>query len=119
MSTVETGEEFELSHHPTPRQYVNIGIILALITAAEVAIYYVDALADFLVPFLITFAVIKFVMVASWFMHLRFASHLFRRLFITGVVLALIVFAIALSTFFARGGSAPAGPDPGTAEKQE
>ena len=37
-------EEFELSHHPQPRQYVFIGIILAIVTAIEVAIYYFDAL---------------------------------------------------------------------------
>jgi cytochrome c oxidase subunit IV len=112
----EVGEEYELEHHPSPRQYVNIGIILAIITAAEVGIYYVPALEDLLVPFLIAFAVVKFVMVASWFMHLRFDSRLFRRLFVTGIVLAIIVFAVALATFFRRGGAAPAGPDPGTLE---
>jgi cytochrome c oxidase subunit 4 len=112
----EAGEEYELEHHPSPRQYVNIGIILAVVTAAEVAIYYISALEDFLVAFLIAFAVIKFILVASWFMHLRFDSRMFRRLFITGIVLALVVFAIALSTFFARDGASPDGPDPGTLE---
>ena len=110
----EAGEEYELSHHPTPRQYVNIGIILAIVTAIEVAIYYIPALEDFLVPALIAFALIKFVLVVSWFMHLRFDSRMFRRLFVSGIVLALIVFAVALVTFFARGGAAPEGPDPGT-----
>jgi cytochrome c oxidase subunit 4 len=110
----EAGEEHELEHHPSPRQYVNIGIILAIVTAAEVAIYYIPALEDFLVAFLIAFAVIKFILVASWFMHLRFDSRMFRRLFVTGIILALIVFAIALSTFFGRDGASPDGPDPGT-----
>jgi cytochrome c oxidase subunit IV len=114
----EAGEEFELQHHPSPRQYVNIGIILAIVTLAEVAIYYVPALEDLLVPFLIAFALIKFVLVCSWFMHLRFDSRLFRRLFATGVILALVVFAIALATFFTRGGASPDGPDPGTIEVQ-
>ena len=115
----ETGEEYELEHHPSPRQYVNIGIILAIVTALEVAIYYVPALEDLLVPFLIAFAVIKFILVCSWFMHLRFDSRLFRRLFVTGVILALIVFAIALSTFFARGGASPEGARPGSLEGQD
>lgn len=105
---VEEGEQHELSHHPTPRQYVNIGIILAIVTILEVAIYYVPALEDFLVPFLMAFALVKFVLVVSWFMHLRFDSRLFRRLFVSGLILALVVFAIALATFFARGGAAPA-----------
>lgn len=110
----EAGEEHELGHHPTPRQYVNIGIVLAVVTAAEVAISYIDAISDILVPLLLALAVIKFVLVASWFMHLRFDSRMFRRLFVSGLVLALIVFAIALATFFGRDGAAPAGPDPGT-----
>ena len=112
----EAGEEHELSHHPSPRQYVNIGIILAIVTAAEVAVSYIDALEDLLVPMLIVMAVIKFILVASWFMHLRFDSRMFRRLFVAGIVLALVVFAIALATFFRRDGAAPAGPDPGTLE---
>ena len=112
----EVGEEYELGHHPSPRQYINIGIILAVVTAAEVAISYIDAVGDFLVPMLIVMAVIKFVLVASWFMHLRFDSRMFRRLFVTGIILALIVFAIALATFFTRDGAAPGGPDPGTLE---
>ena len=112
----EPGEQFEIDHHPSPRQYVNIGIILAIVTALEVAIYYVPALEDLLVPMLIAFALIKFVLVCSWFMHLRFDSRLFRRLFITGIILAMVVFAVALVTFFARGGAAPEGARPGSVE---
>jgi cytochrome c oxidase subunit IV len=93
-------EQLELEHHPGPRQYVNIAIILAIITAAEVAIYYISALDDFLVPLLIVFSAIKFILVVSWFMHLKFDSRVFRRLFVAGLVLAFAVFGIVLSTFF-------------------
>jgi cytochrome c oxidase subunit IV len=103
----EPQEAMELSHHPTPRQYVTIGIVLFIVTAFEVAIYYIDAIRDLLVPFLIAFAFIKFFLVATWFMHLRFDSALFRRLFITGLVLALAVFGVVLAIFFGRGGAAP------------
>ena len=105
--STEPAEQEELVHHPGPRQYVKIGIILAVVTAAEVAIYYVESLRDFLVALLIVFAVIKFFLVVTWFMHLRFDSALFRRLFVAGLVLALLVFAVVLVTFFARGGAAP------------
>ena len=94
--------------HPSPRKYVSVAVLLAVITAAEVAIYYVKMSDVVLVTFLMLFAVIKFAMVAMWFMHLRFDSRMFRRLFVTGIVLAIIVFAIVLSTFLARGGPAPA-----------
>ncbi len=105
---VESRESEELDHHPQPGQYIKVAIILAIVTALEVAIYYVDALRDVLVPLLLAFAVIKFIMVALWFMHLRFDSRMFRRFFVTGIVLALLVFGIVLWIFFTHlGGPAP------------
>lgn len=89
-------------HHPTPQQYVKVAIVLSVVTALEVAIYYIEALGGLLLPLLLLFAVIKFVLVVLWFMHLRFDSRLFRRLFVTGLAFALIVFAIVLATFFFR-----------------
>jgi cytochrome c oxidase subunit 4 len=97
---LEPGEEAELSRHPTPRRYVTIAVILAVITVFEVGIYYVDAVRALLVPCLIVFAFIKFLLVVSWFMHLRFDSSLFRGLFVTGLVLAGVVFLIVLVSFF-------------------
>jgi cytochrome c oxidase subunit 4 len=100
-------ERDELEHHPGPRQYVTVAAVLAVVTALEVWIYYVEALRDLLVPFLLAFSAIKFALVVLWFMHLRFDSAIFKRLFVTGVILALSVFAIVLVIFFARGGAAP------------
>lgn len=105
MSDVEHAHKDD---HPSPRKYVAVAVLLAVVTAIEVAIYYIEMSDALLVTFLLLFALFKFAMVAAWFMHLRFDSHMFRRLFITGIVLALIVFAIVLSTFLARGGPAPA-----------
>jgi cytochrome c oxidase subunit 4 len=102
-------EQVELSHHPAPRQYVGVATILAIITAIEVAIYYVSSLRSVLVPLLIIMSVIKFSMVVLWFMHLRFDSLVFRRLFITGVILAFVVFGVVLTIFFTQGGAAPVG----------
>ena len=105
---VDAGEAEELSHHPQPRQYVIVAVILAVVTALEVGIYYIEAVRRFLVPFLLLFALIKFLLVALWFMHLRFDSKLFRRLFVIGLLLALSVFAVVLVIFFyAIGGATP------------
>lgn len=104
------GQE-QLHHHPTVRNYVMIAIVLAVITAFEVLIYYIEAVDAILVPMLILFAFLKFALVVLWFMHLRFDSRLFRRLFLTGLVLAFIVFGIVLSTFFLHLGVSPAVPD--------
>ncbi len=46
-----------------------------------------------------TFAIVKFTTVVAFFMHLRFDSRLFRRLFVLGLVLAIFVFTIVLTTF--------------------
>lgn len=110
---VQVREQAELGHHPGPRQYVNVAIILALITAVEVAIFYIEALDVILVPALIALSLVKFALVVLWFMHLKFDSPLFKRLFVTGVILALFVFAVVLVIFFTRGGSSP-GSDVGT-----
>lgn len=104
---IESGEAEELAEHPAPGQYVIVAVVLAVVTAAEVAIYYVTALEDLLVPMLIAFAVIKFALVALWFMHLRFDSNLFKRLFVTGILLAFAIFGIVLWFFTTHGGPAP------------
>ena len=85
--------------HPSERDYVKIALILAVVTAAEVGVYYVPALRSLLVPILLAMALVKFALVALWFMHLRFDSRLFRRLFVTGIVLAVACYMVVLTTF--------------------
>jgi cytochrome c oxidase subunit 4 len=101
-------EHDELAHHPSPRKYVAIAVILAIVTAVEVAIYYIPALFGLIVPLLLAFAVIKFIFVALYFMHLKFDSKVFRRFFLIGIVLALAIFGVVLAIFFAaQNGPAP------------
>jgi cytochrome c oxidase subunit 4 len=89
----------ELASHPGPAQYVKVAIVLAIATGLEVGLYYLSLPTGVLVSLLLFFAVIKFSLVALWFMHLRFDSRLFRRLFITGIYLATTVYLIVLVTF--------------------
>ena len=104
---VEDLEAEELGHHPEPRTYVAVAVILAIVTAIEVGLSYAKALGDLVVPLLLISAIFKFVLVALWFMHLRFDSPIFRRLFVAGIVLALIVFSVFLAILFGRGGPVP------------
>ena len=85
--------------HPGERQYIVIALILAVITAIEVVFSYWEAVEDILAPSLILLSIIKFFMVVGWFMHLRFDSRLFRRLFVAGIVLALFCYTVVLTTF--------------------
>ena len=107
QAAVEPGEQHELSSHPGPTQYVGIAIVLAIVTAIEVAMSYIDLVRPILVPSLIVLAVIKFALVVLWFMHLRFDSRIFKRLFILSILLAVSLFAVVLVFFFTHGGPAP------------
>jgi cytochrome c oxidase subunit 4 len=78
--------------------YVRIAVILAAITALEVATYYVDFGALFLPSLLIMMAV-KFYIVVSFFMHLKFDNKLFSWVFYAGLFLAMTVYGIFLATF--------------------
>ncbi|NCZ91259.1 MAG: cytochrome C oxidase subunit IV [Actinobacteria bacterium] len=78
--------------------YVRIAVILAAITALEVSTYYVD-FGPFFMPALMIMMVVKFLMVVSYFMHLKFDNRLFSWLFYAGLILAITVYVIALSTF--------------------
>ena len=75
------------SAHPTPFKYIQVAIILTLVTMLEVGIYYVDALEDAFVAIFISLSALKFLVVAMFYMHLKFDSRLFSGLFIFGLVL--------------------------------
>jgi cytochrome c oxidase subunit IV len=84
--------------HPGPAMYVGIAIILAVVTAIEVGLYYLNMPDRVLVALLLGLAFIKFSMVAAYFMHLKFDARLLRRLFLTGIMLAGVVYLVALVT---------------------
>ncbi len=92
----------EAHAHPTPRVYVKVAIILAVVTAGEVGLYYLGIPSGVLITLLVFFSAIKFALVALFFMHLRFDSPIFRRLFVTGIVLAGTVYFIVLATLLLR-----------------
>ncbi len=83
--------------HPTPKKYVQIAIVLGILTAIEIALYYTeDIVGVFTDPILIILAVGKFIIVVGWFMHLRFENKMVNRFFTGGMILALILFAIVM-----------------------
>jgi cytochrome c oxidase subunit IV len=90
----------EVRPHPTPQRYVMIAAILVVVTAAEIGLYYLQGgVPDgLIIAFLLMFAVIKFALVASWYMHLRTDKPIFRRFFILGVVAAISLYLIVLTT---------------------
>ena len=89
----------EAHAHPSPRDYWLIALILAVITAAEVAVAYIDALDSVIAPLLIVMSIAKFVIVVGYFMHLRYEAKIYRNLFFIGLVAAPLLFGAVLFTF--------------------
>ena len=85
--------------HPTPKTYWMIALLLAVITAVEIAIPSIAAFDAIKVPSLLLLGGIKFMLVVGFFMHLRFDKPLYRSLFFVGVIGAIPLFTVVLLTF--------------------
>ena len=94
--------EGEVPHadHPSERQYWKIFFLLFALTAVEVALYYWELPGSVHInnSALYALAIFKFVVVAGYFMHLKFDNRIVRRLFVTGIVLAVLVYVVVLLT---------------------
>ena len=79
--------------HATVKTYIWIGVILTLITAAEVAIFYIPGATEssWLAPVLIAMSAAKFAIVVMFYMHLKFDHRLFSISFFAPMVLAVTV----------------------------
>jgi cytochrome c oxidase subunit IV len=88
-----------VGRHPGPKEYIRIAIILGVITALEVAVYYLEGAQDYLIPLLFFFSFVKFTLVVMWFMHLKFDSRTYARFFVMGLAGALTLFLIVLLIF--------------------
>lgn len=96
---IDLGVEPEEHAHPNPSAYVGIAVILAIATAVEIALYYLeeDLSSALITVSLLVLMVIKFFLVALWFMHLRFEARIFRHLFYGGAVLAVVAYSVVLA----------------------
>lgn len=77
--------------HPTARTFVTVGIVLAVITAAEFLILYVQGMSALVVTILAVLSAAKFFLVAAYFMHLRFDARILTAIFAVGVTLATLI----------------------------
>ena len=90
-------------HEVSEKQYIIIALMLAVLTALEVASTEVG-LGSFLIPALLIMMAVKFFIVISYFMHLKFDNKLFGVMFYMGLGLALLIYFVFLMSFqfFAR-----------------
>jgi cytochrome c oxidase subunit 4 len=99
--TVEGHAMGEVHEHPTWKQYKWVALILTLITVVEVWCYYIPSFvaSPAFVPVLLIMSAVKFAIVVLFYMHLKYDHKLFRWVFVTGIVLATIVYLIVLNIF--------------------
>ena len=95
--------------HPTAATYTKIAVTLVILTALEVAVYYVESIRHYLVPILLILMVIKFALVAMFYMHLKQDSKLFSGIFVFPLTIAAVIIVglmvlMAYHMSFARSG---------------
>jgi cytochrome c oxidase subunit 4 len=92
------------SSHPTAKTYIWIAVILTILTAIEVLIYYIPPIRPFLIPLLVILGLSKFVLVVAYYMHLKFDPKLFTWLFVGGLVTAIAALTGLWALFNGWGG---------------
>jgi cytochrome c oxidase subunit IV len=98
----EHAEHHDEEHeHISDWGYVKVALLLAAITALEVFTYF-ESVANWgkiLIPALLVMMVIKFGVVVAFFMHLKFDSPVFTRVFVAGLLFALGVYLAMILAF--------------------
>ena len=94
------------SRHPTFKQYALVAIILFAITIVEFLIIWpVNRIEAFSTPILIILSIVKFAIVISFYMHLKFDNKLLTWIFLGGLALGTAVTFSLLFLFSAVSGA--------------
>ena len=98
---VEAPTEHAGTHggHPSPKEYVRIGVILGVLTALEIGASYAGVSGSILIPTLFVLALVKFALVVLWFMHLKFDDRRYARFFVMGLSGAAVLYLVVLISF--------------------
>ena len=83
-----------------------IAVILGILTMLEVAVFYVPLLHSVIVPILLVLSAAKFVLVAMFFMHLKFDKPILTTLFAGGIIVATAIILAMMLLFGAIGSGA-------------
>jgi cytochrome c oxidase subunit 4 len=90
----------EMHEHPTWREYKWVALILTLITAIEVWVYYTPfAQSSLFVPALLLMSAVKFGIVVLFYMHLKYDHKLFKALFTGPLIIAMATLISLLFLF--------------------
>jgi cytochrome c oxidase subunit 4 len=88
------------AHPSRAMTYLGIFAVLFVVTGLEVAVTYFPDIPQ--APSLLTMAAIKFVLIAAFYMHLKYDSRVFSAFFIIGLILAAGMLFSFLALFTAH-----------------
>jgi len=94
----EPGTDHEHGH-PGTMTYVVVGIVLAILTALEVAVIYIPALSSVVIPILLTLTAAKFALVVMFYMHLKMDNPIFAWVFVAPMVLTVFMIVALILLF--------------------
>ncbi len=100
-----TASDAPAAHHHDDGKFhlfVQIAMILAVITGIEIVLIYIPFATWLIVTSLVVLSLVKFLMVIFWFMHLKFDKLFCTILFFIGMVLASGTVAVLMLLFMAR-----------------
>lgn len=94
--------------HPSDREYLRIGTMLFILTAVEVALYFLEGMFEsswslyLLIAALIILSTFKFILVVSYYMHLKWDDRIFTWFFLSGLFVAgaIILAMMAMYRFY-------------------
>jgi cytochrome c oxidase subunit 4 len=89
--------------HPGAGVYILVAVVLIALTAMEIGVFYAPFLQAVLVPLLIILAVLKFILVAMFYMHLHYDNRTFTILFLFPLLLAGLIVASLMMLFIYLG----------------
>ena len=94
-----TAHAEEGHNHPGGKQYLGIAVVLTVITAIEVAVFYLPTMKPMMAPILLSLSALKFALVAMFYMHLKFDHRIFSWLFVVPMIIATFVILALLRLF--------------------
>ena len=87
-------------HGLNPKQYIYIGIALAVITGIELWVSYAPFADAAITTLLFILSAVKFAAVVAFFMHLRFEKRTLAVLFVGPMLLAALVLLALIAIFW-------------------
>jgi cytochrome c oxidase subunit IV len=89
-------------HVDSVKTYAAVWIVLLILTGVTTSVAYVD-LGAFSVVVALTIAVVKMLLVALFFMHIRHSTQLTRLVVVGGLIWLMILLLLTFADFMTRG----------------